>query len=288
MKRFFILLTAFLLALSLFGCNEKAEQSNEQSSQAAESSEESKNENTKKLVSKKVIKNGTGEITQTSEYKYNAKGQASVIKNTTTAQPIVIYTTYAKYGYEADTITKDADGSFISHHQFERDEYEYVRVWRTLDENGKTKNENVYEVVRDEQGRMREVYTNGELSQYYSYDEEGNATERRPNSDSYRIYDKDDKTLESGTADYKMVYTYENGKVKEINSQYGETVYKTVYEYDGELLLSQTNYENGEISLKYIYEYDNDGDLIKETMQNALGIASSITEYYYDEFPIEG
>ncbi len=288
MKRILLLLTALLLLLSLFGCNEEGEQSFEESSQAAESGEESKNENTKKLVSKKVNKNGTGRITQTSEYKYNANGQASEIKNTTDSETTVIYTTYDKYGYEADTITKDADGNFISHHQFERDEYEYVHIWRTLDENGKTKNENVYDVVRDEQGRMLEVYLNGELSQYYSYDEEGNATERRPNSDSYRIYDKDDKTLESGTGDYKMVYTYENGKVMEINSQYGETVFKTLYEYDGELLLSQTNYENGEITLKYIYEYDNDGDLIKETMQNALGIASSITEYYYDEFPIEG
>ena len=71
MKRFFILLITLLLTLSLFGCNEKGEQSNEQSSQAAESSEESKPENTKKLVSKKIVKNGTGKVSQTSLYKYN-------------------------------------------------------------------------------------------------------------------------------------------------------------------------------------------------------------------------
>lgn len=36
-----------------------------------------------------------------------------------------------------------------------------------------------------------------------------------------------------------------------------------------------------------IYIGAGDYDKIKHTMQNALQIASSITEYYYDEFPIE-
>ena len=291
MKKIFILLTALLLILSLFGCSEEIEQSfeqsNEQSSQAAESSEESKNDNTKKLVSKKVIKNGTGEITQTSEYKYNAKGQASEIKNTTTAQTTVIYTTYDKYGHEAESITKDGNGNILSHHQFERDEYGYMLKWRTLDKNGKVKNENIYDIIRDEQDRLIEIYLNGELSQYYTYDEQGNATERSPNSTVYRIYDVNDNTLEYGSDTHKMIYTYENSKVMRIDSELSDTVYKTVYEYDGELLLSQTNYENGEVTLKYLYEYDADGDPIKETMQNALGIASSITEYYYDNYPIE-
>ena len=287
MKRFFILLITLLLTLSLFGCNEKGEQSNEQSSQAAESSEESKPENTKKLVSKKVVKNGTGKVSQTSLYKYNEKGQACEITNVTDTDTRVIYTTYDKFGYEADTITKDANGKFISHHQFERDEYEYVRVWRILDEKGNVKSENVYDVTRDDQGRMLEVYFNGELSSYYSYDEQGNVTERAAGIDSYTIYDKDGNVLERGSSTHKQTNTYENGRLTEINSQYGDTVYKTLYEYDGELLLSLTNYENDVITVKYLYEYDQDGDRTKETMQNGLGIASSITEYYYDEFVVQ-
>ena len=287
MKRFFILLITLLLTLSLFGCNEKGEQSNEQSSQAAESSEESKPENTKKLVSKKVVKNGTGKVSQTSLYKYNEKGQACEITTVTDTDTRVIYTTYDKFGYEADTITKDANGKFISRHQFERDEYEYVRVWRILDEKGNVKSENVYDVTRDDQGRMLEVYFNGELSSYYSYDEQGNVTERAAGIDSYTIYDKDGNVLERGSSTHKQTNTYENGRLTEINSQYGDTVYKTLYEYDGELLLSLSNYENDVITVKYLYEYDQDGDRTKETMQNGLGIASSITEYYYDEFVVQ-
>lgn len=288
MKRFFILLTAFLLALSLFGCDEKAEQSNEQSSQAAESSEESNTENTKKLVSKKVIKNGTGKITQTWEYQYDSLGRVNIGKNESEQGVTYEYISYDENGFEAEYTIKNANGEIQAQRQFEYYDNGYVKAMRSLDKNGKVVSENKIDVDFDEQGRMLNVYVDGELSQYYSYDEEGNATERRVGSDAYNVYDKDNNKIEAVDGDYHMTCTYKNGKPLEAIATRSNIPYKTVYEYDGELLLSQTNYENGEITLKYIYEYDNGGDLIKETMQNALGIASSITEYYYDEFPIEG
>ena len=104
---------------------------------------------------------------------------------------------------------------------------------------------------------------------------------------AFKIYDKDGNVLERGSSTHKQTNTYENGKLVEIHSQYGDVVYKTLYEYDGELLLSLINYENGTVTNKYTYEYDQDGDRIKETFENGLGIASSITEFYYDEFVVE-
>ncbi len=288
-KALSIILCVFLL-LALPACTSNS--ADESDSTSAERTSESTSEEssgtvqTKKLVSKQINKNDTGKVTQTSEYEYDSKGRVSVVKNVFDNGTNYIYTGYDENGYESESITKDEKGITLSHHQFERDEYGYMHKWRVLDVNGKIKNENVYDVERDEQGRMLKVYANGELSHWYSYDEAGNATERMANTDSYNIYDKDGKTLESGSADYKMVYTYENGLVKEINSQNSETVYKSVFEYNGELLLSQTNYENGEITLKYLYEYDEEGNLTKQTMQNALGISSSIVEYYYEEYPI--
>lgn len=292
MKRLLNVILCVFVLFAFAACgNETVDESSSEGIEKVESNTESEESvyagKTKKLVSKQVNKNGTGEITQTTEYEYDEKGRISVAKNTFDNGSNCIYTSYDENGYEAESITKDASGSIIAHHQFERDEYGYMLKWRILDKNGNVKNENIYDIVRDKQDRLLEIYSNGELSQYYSYDENGNATERRPNSDSYRIYDKNEKTLESGSSDYKMVYTYENGRLAEINSQNSETVFKIVYEYDGELLLSQTNYENGEVTLKYISEYDKDGDIIKYTMQNALGIATSITEYFYEEFPIE-
>lgn len=289
-KLIIILLSALLLLFSCAGNEEESSQM--QSSQSADASVVSEEESnhdgeTKKLVSKLTIKNETGKISQTNVYEYDSLGRTVAVVTESEQGRIYNYIGYDENGYEAEYITKDASGNIQSHHQYERDEYGYVIKWRTLDKNGKIKNENVYDVVRDDQGRMLEVYSNGELSQYYTYDEEGNATERRPNSDIYNIYNKDNKTLESGTANSKMIYTYENGLLKEINSQNSENVYKTLFEYDGELLIARTNYENGEITIKYTFEYDSDGDIIKETMQNALGISVSISEYEYDYYPIE-
>ena len=289
-KALSIVLCVFLL-LALTACNSKSVDESDpafsESTPESTSEESSGTGHTKKLVSKQINKNGTGEVTQTSEYEYDSKGRVSVVKNVFNNGTNYIYTSYDENGYESESITKNENGAILSHHQFEHDEYGYMYKWRVLNENGTVKNENVYDVERDEQGRLLKVYANGELSHWYSYDEAGNATERMQNSDSYNIYDKDGKTLESGSGDYKMIYTYENGLIKEINSQNSETVYKSVFEYDGELLLSQTNYENGNITLQYLYEYDEEGNRTKQTMQNALGIASSIVEYYYDEYPIE-
>lgn len=289
-KALSIVLCVFLL-LALTACNSKSVDESDpafsESTPESTSEESSGTGHTKKLVSKQINKNGTGEVTQTSEYEYDSKGRVSVVKNVFNNGTNYIYTSYDENGYESESITKNENGAILSHHQFEHDEYGYMYKWRVLNENGTVKNENVYDVERDEQGRLLKVYANGELSHWYSYDEAGNATERMQNVDSYNIYDKDGKTLESGSGDYKMIYTYENGLLKEINSQNSETVYKSVFEYDGELLLSQTNYENGNITLQYLYEYDEEGNRTKQTMQNALGIASSIVEYYYDEYPIE-
>ncbi|MBR6562531.1 MAG: hypothetical protein IKK70_01165 [Clostridia bacterium] len=289
-KALSIVLCVFLL-LALTACNSKSVDESDpafsESTPESTSEESSGTGHTKKLVSKQINKNGTGEVTQTSEYEYDSKGRVSVVKNVFNNGTNYIYTSYDENGYESESITKNENGAILSHHQFEHDEYGYMYKWRVLNENGTVKNENVYDVERDEQGRLLKVYANGELSHWYSYDEAGNATERMQNADSYNIYDKDGKTLESGSGDYKMIYTYENGLIKEINSQNSETVYKSVFEYDGELLLSQTNYENGNITLQYLYEYDEEGNRTKQTMQNALGIASSIVEYYYDEYPIE-
>lgn len=289
-KALSIVLCVFLL-LALTACNSKSVDESDpafsESTPESTSEESSGTGHTKKLVSKQINKNGTGEVTQTSEYEYDSKGRVSVVKNVFNNGTNYIYTSYDENGYESESITKNENGAILSHHQFEHDEYGYMYKWRVLNENGSVKNENVYDVERDEQGRLLKVYANGELSHWYSYDEAGNATERMQNVDSYNIYDKDGKTLESGSGDYKMIYTYENGLIKEINSQNSETVYKSVFEYDGELLLSQTNYENGNITLQYLYEYDEEGNRTKQTMQNALGIASSIVEYYYDEYPIE-
>lgn len=289
-KALSIVLFVFLL-LALTACNSKSVDESDpafsESTPESTSEESSGTGHTKKLISKQINKNGTGEVTQTSEYEYDSKGRVSVVKNVFNNGTNYIYTSYDENGYESESITKNENGAILSHHQFEHDEYGYMYKWRVLNENGTVKNENVYDVERDEQGRLLKVYANGELSHWYSYDEAGNATERMQNVDSYNIYDKDGKTLESGSGDYKMIYTYENGLIKEINSQNSETVYKSVFEYDGELLLSQTNYENGNITLQYLYEYDEEGNRTKQTMQNALGIASSIVEYYYDEYPIE-
>ncbi|MBE6683453.1 MAG: hypothetical protein E7595_04780 [Ruminococcaceae bacterium] len=289
-KLIIILLSALLLLCSCAGSEEESSQM--QSSQSADmsvvSEEESNHDGeTKKLVSKLTIKNETGKISQTNVYEYDSLGRTVTVVTESEQGTIYNYIGYDENGYEAEYITKDASGNIQSHHQYERDEYGYVKIWRSLDKNGKLIAENKMDVDYDDQGRMLNVYVNGELSQYYSYDEEGNATERRVGTEAYNIYDKDNNKIEAVDGDYHMTAIYENGRAIEANATRGENTYKTTYEYDGELLLAMTNYENGEITIKYTFEYDSDGDIIKETMQNALGISVSISEYEYDYFPIE-
>ena len=288
MKKIVLLLITVSFAFSLFGCENKDEQSNSDINDiSSDISEVSQTETTKKLVSKTIAKNGTGEITQTNEIEYNAFGQQTMIKTVTKDETVYNYITYDKNGYESEYITKNEKGEIQAHHQYERYDDGYVKVWRALDKNGNVLNEYKIDLEYDDQGRKVKVYTDGELSQYYTYDEQGNATERRPNTEAYNIYDKDNNKIEAHDGDYHMVCSYEDGKPIEARATRGENTYITAYEYDGDLLLTQTNYENGEVTLKYIYEYDADGDVIKQTTQNALGIATNINVYEYAEFPID-
>ena len=295
MKRIIAIILTILMLVCLASCENGSEESvfessvQEEASETSQVSEESvPAKNTKKLVSKTVNKNETGKISQTNEYEYDSFGRNTVIKTTSEQGVIYNYIGYDKNGYEVEYITKDASGNIQSHHQYERYDNGYINVWRSLDKDGKIIAENIMDVEFDELGRMTNIYLNGELNQYYTYDENGNATERRVGSDAYNIYDKDNNKIEAVDGDYHMTATYKNGKPLEANATRGEDTYKTAYEYNDDFnVLSQTNYENGEITLKYSYFYDSDGDLIKQTMQNALGIEVSITEYEYALFEIE-
>lgn len=287
---------AFILTISMLvflsSCESSSSESISESSTQEETSqateESAPNVNTKKLVSKTVNKNETGRISQTNEYEYDEFGRVSVIKTTSEQGVVYNHISYDENGYEAEYMTKDASGNIQSHHQYERYDNGYVKVWRSLDKNGKIIAENKMDVEFDDQGRMTNIYVNGELNQYYTYDENGNATERRVGSDAYNIYDKDNNKIEAVDGEYHMTATYKNGKPLEANATRGDVAYKTAYEYNDDFnVLSQINYENGEITLKYSYFYDSDGDLIKQTMENALGIEMSVTEYEYSLFEIE-
>ena len=181
-------ITALILILSMLAClyactenSEKTEESVQESISQAESNQTGEEStsvaNTKKLVSKTTNKNETGKISQTNEYEYDTLGRNTVIKTTSEQGVIYNYISYDKNGYEAEYITKNASGNIQSHHQYERYDNGYIKVWRSLDKDGKIISENIMDVEFDELGRMTNIYVNGELTQYYTYDENGNVTD---------------------------------------------------------------------------------------------------------------
>lgn len=250
------------------------------------SAEQSTTQNeTKTLLWKTITKNSTGITTGSVEYDYDSKGRVSRKTNINDSVSSVTYYQYDELGYLSKEETKTKSGAFIYCLVYENDTDGKVLKISALDKFGAVQTETVN--LYDDDGRIIQKQTDGEVIKNYAYDNNGNYTVTFPGSDGYSKYDKNGNILESVDSIASTTYIYSNNLLSEVIMTVDDVIYKTTYEYTDGCVTKQVNYENNEISLVYTYEYDDNMNLIKDTMANALGIAHSISEYEYKDFEVE-
>ncbi len=278
MKTITSLILVFFLLASLSGCA-----SNENSDISLQQPAE--NKKTEILLWKEISKNASAVITSTTEYEYDSNGRKITVTVAHETGTTITNYKYDENGYLSEEEIKSQDGGFVYHCIYENDVHGNQLKATTLDKKGATLTETV--CIYDDNGKIQQKIVDGEILKQYTYEKDGSYTETNKKSIGYFKYDKDGNALLYKTDDGETTYNYTDNLLSETVTVSNGNVYKNTYEYKNGCISRQTDYENEQITRIYAYEYDENMRLIKDSVQNAIGVVVRTTYYEYKEFCTE-
>lgn len=295
MKKSFVVLLAFSLALSLFACADEKEVSSSDSSvndssaaseSFSESSEPSHEGEKLLLHTEKDSFGAFGYEIKTHSYDtYGVLTETSI--ESADGINITKKYTYDSEGRKISDIKYDEKGAVLEESKWVYDENglltEHIDGYLMT----------TYKYTYDSENRIATRVENDKDTYVYTYDDNGDYAVRINGYDGTIFYKKDG-TMYKMTDDYGNLRTdseFDEKGNKISTTEYGsnkEIRLHTTYEYDEKgRMVKQVSYSGDRISNTFIYEYDESGNLLKVVFSDPLGKEEVRKERTYKYFPVE-